>query len=255
MHFVRYIREVIEWKDGAMENTTVVHAEQERENAIVEPASEIQAKRPDWVIGLDVQLVDFLSGYTVAGVLEGFTTGEVTVAIDEVIPERRTVIVQFDSFFFEGETLFCRPKDSGYEAHITIDDVEKNGRRREPRFPVKLAGRMFVPHSEPVPLTVVDVSREGLGIELPVAVETGQPVAISAEFVFVFAIVRYCRAQGTLYRAGLEIQHVLQRPAIPEQEGQQESSSVLRRMFGERCKGKLLEAFDISKGRRAGLAP
>jgi PilZ domain len=240
-----------------MENAAVVQAQQEQWNAIIDPAAETQVSRPDWVIGLDVQVVDVLSGYTVAGVLEGFTTGEVTVAVDELTPEQRTVMVQFDSFVFEGETLFCRPKGSGYEAHITIDDVEKTGRRREPRFPIRLAGQMIVPHSEPVALTIVDMSREGLGIELPIAVESGQPVAISAGSVFVFAHVRYCRHAGTLYRAGLEIQHVLEGTAVQAEEKQESSSGALRRMFGERLAStaKLLGAFDISKGWRAGRPP
>jgi hypothetical protein len=166
-------------------------------------------------------------------------------------------MVQFDSFVFKGETLFCRPKDRGYEAHITIDDVQKDGRRREPRFPIKLAGQMYVPDSEPVPLTVVDMSREGLGIELPIALEAGRPVAIAAESVFVFALVRYCRRAGALYRAGLEIQHVLERPAAQREENEQGSSSVLTRLFGERLasKGKLLGAFDISKACFPGRSP
>lgn len=241
-----------------MENAAVAQTEQELDNVLIEPGMEVQPSRPDWVIGLDVHVVDFLSGYTVAGVLEGFTTGEVTVAIGESIPEQRTVMVQFDSFFFEGETLFCRPKDGGgYEAHITIDDVEKNGRRREPRFPIQLAGEMFVPHSEPVALTVVDMSREGLGIELPIPVEAGQPVAISVGSVFVFAIVRYCRRAGTLYRAGLEMQHVLQRPATQEEKKAERPSSGLLKVFAERLasKDKLLGAFDIAKGWRAARSP
>lgn len=131
-----------------MEKAAVAQAERELQIAIIEPESEILPSRPDWAIGLDVEVVDLLSGYTVAGMLEGFTTGEVTVSVAEPIPEQRAVMVQFDSFVFEGATLFCRPKESGYEAHITIDDVEKSVRRREPRFPIKRAGQMFVPHSE-----------------------------------------------------------------------------------------------------------
>jgi hypothetical protein len=244
-------------KDGFMGNAAVVRAEAEHEYAMVQPESEIQVSPPDWVIGLEVQVVDFLSGYTVAGRLQGFTTGEVKVVVDEPIDERRTVMVQFDSFAFEGETLLCRPKEGGYEAHITIDDVENNGRRRDPRFPIKLAGHMFAPHSDPIPLTVVDMSREGLGIELPLAVEAGRPVAISAGPVFIFATVRYCRAAGTLYRAGLEIQHVLERPAAPEEKKEGSSSRALLKMFGDKLasKGKLLGAFDVSKGWRDGRAP
>jgi hypothetical protein len=191
-----------------------------------------ESSQADWVIGLNVHVVDFLSGYTVEGVLRSFTPGEVAVFVDEIVPEHRSVTVQFDSFVFDGETLFCRPKDHGYEAHITIDDVEKSGLRKEPRFPIKLAGQMFPPSSEPVAITVVDFSSDGLGIELPMAVEVDQPIAILAGPVFVFATVRHCRKmEGGGYRAGLAMQHVLGRPRETPAE-EEESPSLLGRVFG-----------------------
>jgi hypothetical protein len=193
-----------------------------------------ESSQPDWVIGLNVHVVDFLSGYTVTGVLMNFTPGEVTVSVDEIIPEQRSVTVQFDSFVFEGETLFCRAKGHGYEAHITIGDVENSGLRKEPRFPIELAGRMFRPNADPVPITIVDFSTEGLGIELPVGLQVDQPIAILTGPVFVFAIVRHCRnMDGGGYRAGVEMQHVLARPmetAVDEEE----APSLLGRVFGKR---------------------
>jgi hypothetical protein len=68
-----------------MEDAAVAQAKREHENSTIDPSTEIQASRPDWVIGLDVQVVDFLSGDTVAAVLEGFTT-EVTVSVAEFNP-------------------------------------------------------------------------------------------------------------------------------------------------------------------------
>jgi hypothetical protein len=202
-------------------------------NACVLSNEEIASEnsKTDWAIGLNVHVVDFLSGYTVAGVLMSFTPGEVTVLVDEIMPEQRSVTVQFDKFVFEGETLFCRPKDHGYEAHITIDDTEKSGLRKEPRFPVRLAGQMFPPNSDPVPITIVDFSSDGLGIELPIAVQVDQPIAIAGGPAFVFATVRHCRSiAGGGFRAGVEMQHVLERPM--EAETEEEPPSLLSRVFG-----------------------
>jgi PilZ domain len=197
-------------------------------------AGEISAENSeaDWVIGLSVHVVDVLSGYTVAGRLTGFTPGEVRISVEELMTEHRSVMVQFDSFAFEGETLCCLSTDRGYEANITINDVQKNGLRREPRFPVKLAGQMFPPHSEPVPIMIVDISRDGLGIELPVAVEVDQPIALVSGSVFVFATVRYCRSlPGSGFRAGVEMQHVLERPIETQVE---EPAGLLGKVFGWR---------------------
>jgi len=222
-------------------------------DTVIEGERGAESSKADWVIGLTVHVVDFLSGYTVAGALAGFTPGEVTVFVDELIPEQRSVKVQFDSFVFEGETLFCRAKEHGFEAHITIDDIEHSGLRKEPRFPVRLAGKVFPPHSAPVPITIVDFSRGGLGIELPIAVEVGQPIAILSESVFVFALVRYCRSlpEGG-YRAGVEMQHVLERPAEPRVE--EAAPSLLGRVFGKRPAAKAApqRTLDSSKGWRAG---
>ena len=88
-----------------------------------------------WPLGLDVQVVDFLSSYTVRGVLEGFTPGEVMILLSEPVVEQRMVTVQLNAFVFEGETLYCRPRQDRFEVHISIDDVQSSGLRRAPRFP------------------------------------------------------------------------------------------------------------------------
>ncbi len=163
-------------------------------------------------LNLQVQVVDFLSGYAVRGVLQGFTPGEVTISVGERVDEQRMVTVQLNSFSFEGQTLFCGPRDNQFEVHISIDDVEANGLRRAPRFPVKLAAELSLPRAEPVPVTIVDISSDGLGIELPVSVETGQPIAVTTGSVFVFATIRHCRqlSEG-IFRAGAEMHHLFQR--------------------------------------------
>src|ERR1700678_721176 len=77
-----------------------------------------------WPLDLEVQVVDFLSGYKVRGVLEGFTPGEVTVLLSEPVAEQRMASVRLNSFVFEGQTLYCRPRQDQFEVHISIDDVE-----------------------------------------------------------------------------------------------------------------------------------
>jgi hypothetical protein len=67
--------------------------------------------------------------------------------------------------------------------------------------------------AEPVSGTIRDISRDGLGIESPLALEPGQPIAIASEPAFVFAVVRYCNPfQGGRFRAGVEMHHLFQKP-------------------------------------------
>jgi hypothetical protein len=185
------------------------------------------------ILGLEVHIVDFLSNYSILGILEGFTPGEVTVSLGEPVSEQRAVTVRFNSFVFEGEILYCRPKQNRYEAHITIDDVEESGLRRVPRFPVKLAAQMFPANTDPVAITIVDISGDGLGVELPLPVDCGQAIAIESGPVFVFATVRYCRqVSNGLFRAGVDIQHLFEKSA--EVTVDPPPVGVLGKFFGRR---------------------
>ncbi len=186
----------------------------------------------DFSLGLSVEVIDFLSGYTVWGMLEGFTPGEVTVSLPEMVTEQRAVSVRVNSFLFSGETLYCGAKEGGYEAHITIDDAKQNGLRRAPRFPVRFPAQMFPPHGAPLEITIVDISADGLGIEMPVGVEAGQPIAIANESVFVFAIVRHCRLiNDGVFRAGVEMQHLFEKAA--ETPGVESRAGFLGKVFGK----------------------
>ena len=196
-------------------------------------ADEFRNSCDAWALGLEVQVVDFLSGYTVPGRLESFTPGEVTVMLNEPVSEHRIVSVQLNSFVFEGETLYCGVRQSGYEAHISIDDAGKTGLRRSPRFPVNFAGHLFAAHAGRAPITIVDISRDGLGLDVPVQLEVGQPIGVSTESVFVFATVRHCRhAPQGLFRAGVEMHHLFEMPAKPAAEPA--GSGILRKVWGKR---------------------
>ena len=165
-----------------------------------------------WSFNLNVNVVDFLSGYRVAGVLEAFTPGEVVVTFGEPLSEQRAVSVHISSFVFEGQILYCQLRGDRYEAHITIDDAGETGLRKAPRFPVKLPARLFPPHLSPVDITIVDLSSDGLGFESPLSLETGQSIAVASDSVFVFAIVRHCRPLSDgLFRAGVQIQHLFEK--------------------------------------------
>jgi hypothetical protein len=201
------------------------------------PIADAPLNSSQWALGLQVRVVDFLSGYTVPGVLEGFTPGEITVMLDEPMSEQRTVTVQLNSFVFEGETLYCGSKQSGYEVHISINDTAKTGMRRSPRFPVNFPGHLFAAQANAVAIRIVDISREGLGVELPVPLESGQPIAISTGSVFVFAVVRHCRpAPMGLFRAGVEMHHLFEMPTKPVEEPT--GSGILRKVWGRRFSQK-----------------
>jgi hypothetical protein len=185
-----------------------------------------------WPLGLEVRLVDFLSSYAVQGILEGFTPGEVSILLNEAVSEQRMVTLHLNSFVFEGHTLYCRPRQDQFEVHISIDDAETTGLRRAPRFPVEVPAALLLAHGA-VAMTIVDISSDGLGLKLPVALEPDQPIAVATESVFVFAIIRHCRqvSEG-VFRAGAEMHHLLERHVeLPKDSPR---SNVLQKLFGRR---------------------
>jgi len=179
----------------------------------------------DCMLQIQVSVIDLLSSYTVRGVLVGFTPGEVAVLLDEQMPPEREVEVHLSDFHFEGQTLYCGPREGQYEVHVSIDDTEGAGLRRAPRFPVEIPAELTPPNAGPVAITIRDISRDGMGIECPVALEVGQPVAVASGPAFVFAVVRHCQPlPGGMYRAGVEMHHLFERPKVTAAEPVQSTS-------------------------------
>jgi hypothetical protein len=86
-------------------------------------------------------------------------------------------------------------------------------KRRETRYPTNDAAEIEVRHGEVLrmPATIVDVSRSGLRLELPLAVGRGEQVKISlASQMVILGEIRYCRRAGIVYHAGVLIQDVFQ---------------------------------------------
>jgi hypothetical protein len=189
-------------------------------------ATEVEKILPvskDKLIQIDVRVVDVLSNYTVAGVLVGFTPGEVVILVNEAMSDERTVAVHWNSFSFEGQILYCQPYENEYEVHISIDDIEGAGLRREPRFPVTIAAELMRADGVPVAITIRDISRHGMGLETPFAVDIGLPIAVASGPAFVFAVVRYCRPlPNGIFRTGVEMLHLFE-PKRPAAEPAQRS--------------------------------
>jgi len=155
---------------------------------------------PTWEIGIPA-------------VVQDFTPGEVILLLDDQIAGGTRVTIQLSTYSFTGEILFCAPKGSRYEAHVAFEDVDATGLRRTPRFPVSIPARVFSSTSD-VPLegTIVDVSGEGLGIELTESLPMHSNIAVQSGENTAFGEVRYCR-QGSsgLFRTGVRLHHIVKK--------------------------------------------
>ncbi len=161
---------------------------------------EARVTAPTWEVGLAAEVQDF-------------APGEVILLVDDSVAAGTRVTIQINTCSFNGEILFCKRRGGRYEAHVSFDDVDATGLRRTPRFPVSIAARIFASVS-PVPLDarIIDVSGEGLGIEMAAALPMGAGIAVQSDENIALGEVRHCRELGPgLFRAGVRLHHIVKK--------------------------------------------
>jgi hypothetical protein len=149
----------------------------------------------------------------VAAILQDFAPGEVILLLDEQIATGARVTIQVSAYSFDGEVMFCKPRSSRWEAHVSFDDVDRIGLRMTPRFPVRIPAQVFASVSgSPTQATILDISRDGLGIELAAPLPLDASVAVQSEENIALGEVRHCRALPSgQFRAGVRLYHVLEK--------------------------------------------
>jgi hypothetical protein len=158
---------------------------------------EARVTAPTWEIGLSALVQDF-------------TPGEVILLLDDQIEPGTHITVQINDCSFAGDILFCAPRGSRYEAHVTFDDVDATGLRRTPRFPVSIPARVFSLMIDPLEGSIVDVSGEGLGIELPAPLPMQSNIVVQSAQNTALGVVRHCRKLPSgVFRAGVQLHHIV----------------------------------------------
>jgi hypothetical protein len=150
-----------------------------------------------------------------AAVVQDFTPGEVIVILDDKIASGTHVTIQINTCAFDGVILFCEPSGARWETHVSFDDVDSTGLRRTPRFPVSIPARVFSSATEgPLEGRIVDVSGEGLGMELTAPIPKQTNIAVQSEENTALGVVRHCRELSSgLFRLGVQLLHIVQKDA------------------------------------------
>jgi len=153
-----------------------------------------------------------------AGVMEHFIPGEACILVRERFRVDAPICVEVHGFEFTGTVAFCEPKEDMFEIHIVLANVDEEGRRRDARYVVNLPARVYASLADaPVNGVLVDISREGLGLESPLDLEVGDTVAVESQSNLAFGIVRHSRAlAGGIYRVGLLVHNVIIKEVKPE---------------------------------------
>lgn len=167
-------------------------------------------------LGLKV-LVTTNNANVYEGYLEHFIPAEACVLINHHLKQDTQVRVDVNGFQFEGTVVFCKHKNTVYEAHIVIPDADETGRRRDPRYTVNLPARIYGSHTNgPIDGILVDISRDGLGLNCLEKLEVGDTLAVESQASLAFGTVRYCRqTHDGSYRAGLLVHSVIGKEQTP----------------------------------------
>jgi hypothetical protein len=161
-------------------------------------------------MNLAIRVSPFSGGIPVLGTIQDFTPGEVSMLLDKCVPVGSPVTVKFKGALFEGEVLFCNPKEGHFQTNVRFRDSGESGLRRAPRFTVKLSAYAFSPNSgNSLPVTITDISGNGLGLDVPMPLAVGGPIIVESEMNIAFGIVRYCGDRSeSIFHAGVELHHV-----------------------------------------------
>lgn len=151
------------------------------------------------------------------GVMEHFVCGEASILLDHIFAKGTPVQVEFHGFQFDAEVLYCERKGEQFDTHVVIPDLDKLGMRRDPRYVVNLPARVYTSHiAEPFEAKLIDISKNGIGLESESALELDQIVAVESQSNLAFGIVRHCvQLSSGAYRAGLYVYNTVAKDETP----------------------------------------
>ena len=185
---------------------------------------EARVTAPTWEVGL-------------SAVIQDFTSGEVILLLDDPLAAGTRVTIQVNTCSFDGDILFCDQSGSRWETHVSFDDTDATGLRRTPRFPVRIPARIFASAIEaPLDGTIVDVSGEGLGIELPQQLPMQANIAVQSEENTALGVVRHCReiAASGIFRTGVQLHHIIKKDPDLEKSSESGWMNKLGARFGRK---------------------
>jgi len=181
-------------------------------NSEQDPAKGAQSRLPRG-LQLNARVTSHTWEVGLSAAMQDFTPGEVILLIDDPITAGTHVSVEVNACAFSGEILYCEQNGARWEAHVSFDDVDETGLRRTPRFPVSIPARVFSAASEvPIDGRVVDVSGEGLGLEVAEPLPKQTNIAVQTEENTALGVVRHCRELNSgIYRIGIQLLHILKK--------------------------------------------
>jgi hypothetical protein len=148
--------------------------------------------------------------YTCGAKIWSASDGFLRLVVDVPIVVGASVELSFEGCRTEGEVAFCQQWSGGYNVGVQL--MNNRSVRREPRFPIQIAGRLTVlgdQGPQRISVELIDVSASGVGLIAPERIAVGVCVEITLEHGVLFGEIRHCEVENGRFRAGVKMYHMV----------------------------------------------
>ena len=150
----------------------------------------------------------------VAGIIHDIQPHALSILVKQPLAEG-SVSVEFGAVARYAEIVSCRPKAGKYELSVVLANIRKRDLRGTERYPLTQEVQVQAASLDsPLSATVVDLSMQGVGLELIAPLRPGEVITIESDSSVGFGIVRHCTplVDGR-FQVGVEVFHIMPKDA------------------------------------------
>jgi len=165
-------------------------------------------------LGRGIAVLITTSRARVAGIIHDIQPHGLSIHVKQPLAEG-SVSVEFGAVARYAEIVSCQPKAGKYELTVVLANINKRDLRGTERYPLTQEVQVQAASLDsPLAATVVDLSMDGVGLELVAPLESGEIITMEGDSSVGFGIVRHCTplVDGR-FQVGAEIFHVMPKDA------------------------------------------
>lgn len=165
-------------------------------------------------LGRGIAVLITTSRSRVAGIIHDIQPHGLSILVKQPLATG-SISVEFGAVARYAEIVSCRPKAGKYELSVVLANINKRDLRGTERYPLTQEVQIHaISLDSPLAATVVDLSMQGVGLELVAPLDPGEIITMEGDSSLGFGIVRHCTplVDGR-FQVGVEIFHVMPKDA------------------------------------------
>ena len=165
-------------------------------------------------LGRGIAVLITTSRARVAGIIQNIQPHGLSILVKQPLAEG-SISVEFGAVARYAEIVSCQPKAGKYELSVVLANINKRDLRGTERYPLTQEVQVqAVSLYSPLAATVVDLSMQGVGLEMATPLRPGEIITLEGDSSVGFGIVRHCTplVDGR-FQVGVEIFHVMPKDA------------------------------------------